>query len=105
VSYYQEGHNRTVDKNIGVLKISESFLSLSSLVGQTYPTRSEYFRRVPEPWHWSQIGYIRRRSDISDTSDISKSGSGSSTVAVRLDQTYPTSDRIYPTSWTCPVFI
>jgi hypothetical protein len=59
VSYYQEGHNRTVDKNVGVFKFLKPFILLSSLLHRTYPTKSD----ICIGFQSLSTGF---RSDISD---------------------------------------
>jgi hypothetical protein len=41
VSYYQEGYNGAVVKNVRVLNLSKPFLSSSSMSDRTYLTRSD----------------------------------------------------------------
>jgi hypothetical protein len=78
---------------VSITKISSigNWLISVDSVASDIPDQVGYFHRVPESWHWFQVGYIRPTADISDGSDISDPRSGSRTVAVRSGHIYPTS--------------
>jgi hypothetical protein len=94
MSYYQEGHNRTVESYWSAQTPCKTFYYLSCLLGRIYTTKSDIFigsqRRgssarsnisdqsnlsghhwVPEPWQLLRSDISNPRSDISDPPDLS----------------------------------
>jgi hypothetical protein len=99
--YYREGHNETIDKNVGVLNLPLRFAFL--IVSSDISNQIGHFHQVLELWHCFSIGYIWPQVKHIRRIILIRAWSGSSIVTAWHNRTYPIPSRIYPTSQICPV--